>query len=390
MDLRKGMFVIDRGLRGFDADPRVYSVEGFILSDDEGSKLRSQGYTSAFIDEKYSPELKKEYDVNDKDSDYISPNPEYHEPLVLMPSEIEYAIKARNNILEYARDFAKISTSGIQPPISEINKHLDPLLESLERNANALLSLTLLYAKDDYTFAHGVDVAIFASILGRQLGVDPQFVKELGLAGFLHDIGKLFVPQKILHHPGRINDSQFHSMQRHAEQGYKHLSRQNDISDFILGGVLDHHERYDGQGYPNRKKGKEISLAGRIIAVVDVYDALTSQRRYRKPLTHRQALKELYSTRENDFSPGYLEAFIAAIGVFPPGSFVELSDGSHAVVTESTDDKLRPKVVVVTDEFGRQIRPRYFELSKEDRFVNRLLENLTFKINVLETIMSAT
>jgi HD-GYP domain-containing protein (c-di-GMP phosphodiesterase class II) len=236
-------------------------------------------------------------------------------------------------------------------------------VDSVSRNASALLALSKLRTKDDYTFSHCLNVATAAVIFAKHLGYSGIELHTIGLAGFFHDLGKMEIPLEILNSPRRLTAEEFAVMREHPTIGYKHLNKIPDLSDLVIRGALEHHERINGKGYPDGKKGEEISLAGKILAVVDVYDALSSRRVYKDPMAPHSALGLLYGMRGEDFVPELVERFIQCVGIYPPGSLVQLSSEHLAVVSQvDPEEPLRPQLILVREAGGRNIPPTLIEL----------------------------
>jgi len=214
------------------------------------------------------------------------------------------------------------------------------------------------------------------------LGVNRVFLPDFAAAGFLHDVGKLFVPEHILRYPGGLSPSQMEEMQAHVLKGQEFLRFWDDVSPIVLDGELDHHECHDGTGYPYGKSEGEISFTGRLLAVVDMYDAMSSTRGYRRQVTPFRALGFMYNERDSHFAPGYPQAFIRLMGVYPPGSFVRLSDGSLALVLEADAHAgLRPLVMRVLDREGRSCASDVIALGeREDLSVSGTLWKLPARL----------
>ena len=365
-DLKAGMYVVDlEGKEGVDAT--VFSVEGYVLSENEIPRLAEQGYKTAFVDPARSrlQEVTLEPGQSPTEFDVISnaPNPAMQGRSVAYRDEFEKAHTLQNESNEVARSIATKAFTGAELPIKSIREFLSGVVDSVMRNESALLSLAKLKKHEDIIFSHGLNVAILGVALGRQLNMKEDFLHDLALAGFLHDIGKLFVPQEILNYPGKLSPEQITTVQSHVDKGYEYLTQHKMLPQMVLDGALDHHERYAGMGYPNAKIGNAISFTGRILAVADVYDAISSKRVYRASMTPFQTLSVMYANRLADFAPGFLEMLITILGVYPPGSMVTLSNNQIGVVVESNDaEPLRPKVVVMTDAKGLRTRPRLIDL----------------------------
>ncbi len=389
-DLRKGMFVVKLPRSADGSDRSVYRETGFVPSDESRFTIRARGYTCAYVDpDRSDPPLSLAARV--VDADWLDPDAEIMPPSVNVLDELDNAVDAREQALEALHDVASRTLLKTDLSLADAALLTAPLRAGVERNANALLCLSALHGKDDDTFAHSVDVAVLALVLGRSLGVRAALLEPLTLAGFFHDVGKLFVPTSILKFPGRLNDRQFAAIRRHVELGHDYLESQGSMPPIVLDGVLDHQERWDGSGYPNGKTGNDISFTGRIMAVVDVYNALSGKRCYRQSLSPGTALARMYADRERDFAPGMVESLVAAIGVYPPGCLVLLSTGHIGVVVEANPvQRLRPKVVLLTDSRGCRVRPKLCDLSTLPAVnIKHALDRLPFELDIESAIRNA-
>lgn len=267
-------------------------------------------------------------------------------------------------------------------PRAELAAWAVDTMESLARSKSALLSLCKLRYGGDYLCSHSVNAAVLGAAFAMHLGVNRVFLPDVVTAGFLHDVGKRFVPEQVLLYPGRLSPSQMEEMRAHVLKGQEFLRLWDDLSPIVLDGELDHHECYDGSGYPYGKSGKEISFTGRLLAVVDMYDAMSSRRGYRQPVTPFRALGFMYTERDSRFAPGYPQTFIRLMGVYPPGSFVRLSDGSLALVLEADAHAgLRPLVMRILDRNGRACASDVIALGeREDLSVSGTLWKLPARL----------
>lgn len=365
------MYVLDT-LRGQELAPPVYSAAGFILNADEGQELKEQGFLYAYIDVERSmavPAADLEVDVLQQQRNLTSAENRIF-PTVSYQDEVRSAQSVHVQALNAAHNMHEILKSGMEKgAVDSIYTVMQGTIDSLKRNENALLSITRLRKADEYTFTHSVNVAMYAVVLGRRLCVQDAFLPDLALAGFFHDIGKMMVPHDVLNFPGKLSANSYKIMRGHPELGRIFLERYPDIPEIVKTGVIEHHERYDGSGYPRQKKHDEISLVGKILAVVDMYDALSSKRCYKNAYTPSQSLSILYKIRETDFAPGFVENFIDALGVYPVGSLVLLSDKSLAVVTEQHPAlSLKPKVVLLVNaRGGRIVHPQLLDLAEQSK-----------------------
>jgi putative nucleotidyltransferase with HDIG domain len=227
-------------------------------------------------------------------------------------------------------------------------KAVGRMVDSVIRNPDALMCLSHLKEVSEYTALHSIRTCILALSLGRHLALSKDELQVLGMGALLHDIGMVKVPEEILNKTDALTTHEFETMAKHVSWGLEMLSRSRGLHPGTLEIVAQHHERGDGGGYPNRLTGASIKPSGSIGAIVDVYDAITSDRLYNAGLSAEAALKRIYEWREKDFDAALVEDFIRCMGIFPIGSLVELSTGSVGVViTINRARRLKPKVALV-------------------------------------------
>jgi putative nucleotidyltransferase with HDIG domain len=221
----------------------------------------------------------------------------------------------------------------------------DDLLKAIEDNDAVAVDIGALQVSDEYTFKHSVDVATMAMIVARKYGLNDNQVYQIGIAGLLHDIGKSKIPNEILNKAGKLTDDEFTIIKMHSTYGYHILEPKKDISQEVKLGVLQHHEKMNGKGYPMQVTGEKIHLFSRIISVADIYDALVTERPYKKPFSPRAAVEMIMSmTEELDIK--VMKCFMESVILYPVGSDVMLSTGEMARVVENLSYAvLRPKVL---------------------------------------------
>lgn len=229
-------------------------------------------------------------------------------------------------------------------------KNIQPIVEnitdSVTRNPTALINVARLKTVDDYTYLHSVAVCAMMAALARQLNMSEEETFIAAQGGMLHDVGKAGIPVDVLNKPGKLTDNEFDVVRRHPEKGYDMLVSNETLPEEVLDVALHHHEKFDGRGYPHKLKGEEISIFARMGAVCDVYDALTSDRVYKKGWSPAVAVKRMASW-EGHFDPKILQAFIKTLGIYPVGSLVRLKSDKLGIVTEQSDSSLlQPKVKV--------------------------------------------
>lgn len=222
------------------------------------------------------------------------------------------------------------------------------LTDSVVRNDHALVWLTQLKARDSYTVTHCINVCILALSFGRYLGLPRHELLDLGLGALLHDLGKMQVPLDILNKPGRLTPQEFEIIKQHPVHGHRLLTRKQGLSEPVLNIVRHHHERLDGKGYPDQLPAQQIPLLTRISSIVDVYDAITSDRVYHDGMTPHDALRNMFDWAPGNFDQELIEAFIRCLGIYPIGSLVELKSGHVGVVVSSNEaNRLKPSVLLI-------------------------------------------
>ncbi len=236
-----------------------------------------------------------------------------------------------------ARMGKSISTRKITNLVAQIS-------DSVTKDPSIILNVARLKTKDEYTFLRSVSVCALMINLGRKLGLDEVVVQDLGMAGMLHDLGKMTIPDLILNKPAKLDEEEWRIIRSHPEKGHAILSSAKCGTETALDVCLHHHEKMDGTGYPHKIKGEDLSLAARMAAICDVYDAITSQRSYNAPLSGAVALSKMLSWKGH-FDQSLLRTFIESLGISPIGSVVQLTDGTYAtVIGENPDDFSQPIV----------------------------------------------
>lgn len=245
---------------------------------------------------------------------------------------------------------------------------VEEISSSVMRNPDALISLARLKNKDDYTYMHSVAVCALMVALASKMKLDAIQIKEAGLAGLLHDIGKMMISQQILDKPGKLTEEEFLAVKEHPIHGHTILLKGFGLTDNVLDVCLHHHERIDGNGYPHQLKGDQISLFARMGAICDVYDAITSNRAYKNGWEPSESLRRMAEWSGSHFDSTVFQAFVKCIGIYPIGSLVRLSSGKVGVVVEqSASSLLKPKVKAFFSlRSNVYIQPEIIDLNKLD------------------------
>lgn len=257
--------------------------------------------------------------------------------------------RAMKGVFDGARLGRAIRSEDVAPVVGEISA-------SVHRNPASLIGLTRLKTKDEYTYLHSVAVCALMVNFARHLGLDPAQTYDLGMAGLLHDVGKMAVPDQVLNKPGSLTDEEFAIIRTHPEQGWRLLNEGDGVPALALDVCRHHHERMDGTGYPHRLPGAEISLAARMGAICDVYDALTSARPYKDAWHPAEAVTRMHGW-QGHFDPELLFRFMQSIGVFPTGMLVRLRSNRLGVVLDNGRRASRPRVRAFFSTREREVLP---------------------------------
>lgn len=356
-NLKPGMYVLNPGISWINA-PLLYMREGLVADQAEIDGIIQQGFTEVIHD----PERAV---------------PTY-EPGGALPRVFSRHIAQaqRAHAAAYAHVKAAM-TSGVcdSADIAGAEPCVKSIILALKRNANAMLTLANLKGRDEYTYRHSVNVAIFAVAFARHLGLTDQQQQLAGMAGLFHDYGKALVPREILNAPRTLSPPEFAVMRSHVLLGYDALRKIPNIAPEILEGTAQHHEMHDGLGYPYGLKGSTIGLFGRIISICDVYDALSSRRVYKAALCPSHALAIMYKMNGTAWPLGFADSFIRMVGVFPLGTAVKLSDGRMGLISSCDPDfPTRPTVIIVRKSRGVAYMEDRLDLSAESKIcVSRAL-----------------
>ena len=242
---------------------------------------------------------------------------------------------------------------------------VEEITASVMRNPDALISIARLKTKDNYTYMHSVAVCALMVSLAKELEFSEEQIRDAGLAGLLHDIGKMTIPSEILNNPGKLTAAEFEQVKNHPKAGYEILLECPGICAVALDVCLHHHEKMDGTGYPYGLSGEEISVFARMGAVCDVYDAITSNRSYKQGWCPSESLRQMASWKGH-LDPTIFHAFIKCIGIYPVGTLVRLKSGGIGVVMEQAAGKslLLPKVKVFYNSQSRSyFKPQVIDLA---------------------------
>jgi len=285
---------------------------------------------------------------------------------VTLSAEVKMAAKTCNKATEAVRSMFQEIRMGKAVSPAAANEFVREISASVHRNPGALISLARLKNADNYTYMHSVAVCALMIGLARQMSFSEAEVRDAGLAGLFHDIGKAKLPMKVLNKPGKLTDEEFAIIQRHSTAGYEILEEGKDANETLLNVCLHHHEKADGSGYPHHQKGDEISLYTRMCAVCDVYDAITSNRPYKPGWDPSESIHKMNQWSSGHFDKEVFHAFVKCIGIYPTGSLIRLTSGRLGVVLDQTEKSLLTPTVKVFYSTRSQtyIKPEIVDLSR--------------------------
>lgn len=349
---------------------------GFVLdSHADLQRLRSSNLSSLWIDTSKGGDLPEASATATPDLPPTAQPATAATPRASMDEEVQRALK----LCAYSRKAVTAMFQEVRMGQAlEMQQAEDLVLQigqSLLRHPDALISLARLKNADDYTYMHSVAVCALMLATARQLGLSEDYIRLAGIAGLLHDVGKLTIPDSILNKPQKLSDTEIERVKLHPEAGGAILRQSPDVDALVLDVCLHHHEKADGSGYPHRLAGNQISLFAQMGAVCDVYDAVTSNRPYNRGWDPAEAIQRM-STWKGHFDQRVFQAFVKSVGIYPVGALVRLKSGRLAVVIEQNPKSLlTPKVrVFFSTRSNLPLEQNVVDLAKihgQDRIVAR-------------------
>jgi len=259
--------------------------------------------------------------------------------------------KTYDNTVQSFKNLFNNVKFGKQIVAEELTDILGPMLDQVNNHKLLAKSLWQIEACDEYTYDHSVTVSMAAALLGKWMGLGENEINDLATAGLLHDIGKCNIPDEILKKPDRLTEEEFKVMKTHSTLGYLLLKNGKGFNDAILNGVYQHHEKFDGNGYPNKLREKDIHQFGRIIAVADVYSAMTSNRVYRSKMSPFQVAKLIMEYSFGYLDPVAVNIFLTNVSNFYVGTIVKLNNGLIGQIVMSNKAEPYRPLLKVDDEF---------------------------------------
>lgn len=311
----------------FDGEGRILLSKHVILSHEYISNLSYLGFQGAYIDEGFT----KGVEIQE----------------ILQPEVKREAL----HLVAQMFNLDTLDQGELTEEQLQIQRVVSEIIENILEDGDIMMSLLDLKTYDDYTYFHSVNVAALSVMIGACDDMEKEELLQLAQAAILHDIGKKFLDINVLNLPRALNRKEKEIVRKHTRLGYNFLKKNFDFGEEVYLGVLEHHERYDGSGYPNGKKRDEIQKFARIITIAENYDSMVSKRPYRDAVSPSDAVEYIMSESGGAFDPKYIKIFARKIAVYPVGCEVELSNGQHAIVIRNYQDfPLRPRVRILENE----------------------------------------
>lgn len=357
--LTPGMYVyrLDRDWLG-----TPYPMEGFLISDREEIDAIRQLCDYVIVDVRRST-----VEILPGDDSYTL-RPEQrlrvreYSNTASVTDELPRAREAHDNATTLATKIMEDVREGKKLSLADVRDAVEPVVQSVLRNADAFLWISILRKRDSYEYSHAINCSLLAATFGRHMGFAEKILINLASGGLLLDVGKADLPRDLLLRTEQLSEEQLAQVKAHVEAGLKVADVSGIRSPDVLDMLRHHHERHDGTGYPNGLMRNQIPLFGRMAAVIDSYDAMTSERPYRKALAPHQALQQIYRQRDALYQAEIVEQFMQCLSVYPTGSLVELNTGEVAIVmAQNQARRLRPRVMILTGA-DKQLAEEFIEV----------------------------
>lgn len=362
--LRVGMYVVELD-RPWLESPFLF--QGFELETEEDIRAVKDVCNYVYIDatrKRRRPAPVKsgqESLLTDANINFGAPPPP---KLSVFEKELARAEKVHKEVGDLVADFMERIANGQGIDTKLAKQAVAECVNSILHSPDAFLWLNQLKNKDKYTAQHSLNVCALSIVLGRYLNFSTANLNNVGLCGMMHDMGKMLVPLDILNKPDKLAPDEMEIMRSHTSLGYELLKSSDQMYPGAIETAYSHHETLDGRGYPRKISQNGLSLFTRMVTIVDIYDAITSDRVYQKGRTHLEATNVLANLAGTQMDERLVIKFIECLGVYPPGSIVQMTNGSIAIVLEVNElVKLRPKVIILLDADLQPVPERVINLA---------------------------
>lgn len=358
MQLQPGMFIAELDRPWLDTP---FALQGFVVRSPEEILYVAEHVDYVYVDAEYTgKEIPMELAAAPTASDYkdrLRLSDEFQQARV----SFETAADTLDRVFNAIR-------SGEATNIALVKEAVNPLIQGVFRNQEAVAALVRLKESGEYRYHHGVAMAVWAAILGRHIGLHQQELEKLAVGCAMCDIGMTELPPELLDQAENLSDKQRRIIRAHPKMGADMVEKSQEVDFEVLAIIENHHERADGSGYPRGIDGAAIPLLARIAGIVDTYDAMITPRPYAPARTSHEAVQELLDMKGVQFQEALIEQFIQAIGLFPTGTMVELNTGEVAItLRQNATRRLKPEVLVVLDaDKQRMDIPRPIDLANQE------------------------
>jgi len=325
---------------------KSYGVKEIVVEISKGSTIAENDNRENFEEEKLLEEVEKTLTS-------------------LVLSDLNFVQNVYPNLVNNVKHVFENASQGELDKESVIEV-TNTVCESTVKNPIFVVNMSKYSSNYDYLYNHSLNLAFLANTIGIKLGYTEEKVKELTMAALLHDVGKIFIDQKILNKKGKLTDKEFVEIKKHPILGYQYLQKSGGFSDNILLAVLEHHEKGNGEGYPRGLKSAEISYYAKIIGIIDSYDAITNDTCYRNAYAQDKAIELLYTFADIHYSKRLLDFIIKTIKLHSLGTVVRLDTGEVGLIVKQFFDGKEPVVLIVKDVEKKIYPPFLFDLNSYD------------------------
>ena len=387
-ELRQGMYV--SGLdRPWLESP--FPFQGFLINSDIELDELKELCQFVYIDLERGAVSTSEKELPTKSESNTVSDQKQRPYIVKFEDEIPPAQELRSEASTYMEQIFRDVRAGKSIEGKQVRKVVAGMVASILRNPDALVLLSSLREHDEFAVAHSINVCTLCLAFGRYMGFSADELTELGMGGLLHDVGEIRVPTNIMRREGLLSKEESLLMQTHTTHGADILRNSSDIPTSTIDIALTHHERSNGQGYPEGIYEKDIGYYSRIVGMIDVYDSVTTSHGHRHGISSTEALKNMYNWRDTLFDAKLIENFIQCLGIYPIGSVVELGSGEVGIVISvSLEHRLLPKLLLVRDSAKKAyLPPKIINLAqytaqkhRNDYEIRKVLESDAYGIDL--------
>jgi putative nucleotidyltransferase with HDIG domain len=401
--LELGMYVVELD-RPWIESPFLF--QGFVIENEDDLQQIREICTWVMVDEELSKGDAKDRTIAlsmkmkadgkaDKPTTIVRAEAMSAQKQAQLQTQLKQSFEIRKNTKDYVAKVFEDVRLGTSINAPEAKAVVNALVDVVTDHADTLMWMTQLKQAHEYTLQHSVNVCILALAFSHHLGYSKDQMQVIGLGALLHDIGKCKTPPEVLDKPGKLTPAEFEMIRKHPVDGWNMIKDNRDVPHASLEIIKYHHERISGRGYPEGLSGKDLSTHVLMVAICDVYDAITSDRVYHHGIPAHEGLSAMYQLAPNEFGKELMQEFIRCIGIYPVGSLVELSTGALGIVmVNDPANRLRPVVMLVRDPKGQLYMPRrYVSLAAQGDAghkwnVLRIVDPKNYGINLQAILMS--